>query len=139
MRHFHPVVLVFWLYLDCPHIHGAKHSLKGCGCQARTQSCPRRNMLRGQICTFRYNQSPHKAILAFIPTGTRGHSLSPPSIMEMLRNERQEQCGCQRSSTGEKLGKLLQVQVGFQKLLSHCLDSEDKCSARTMGTREALP
>lgn len=98
---------------------------KRCGCQSRTQSCPQRNILRGQICTYSCNESPHKAILAFIPTGTRAHSLPLPSTMEMLRNEGQEQHGCRRSSSGERLGKFLQVQVGFQRLPSHCLEMEE--------------
>ena len=79
------------------------------------------------------HQGPHKAVLdTFIPMGTLERFRLSPNIMEVLRNERYEQHDCRRSRTKER--KVLKVQIGFQKLLSHCFEIErSKCGSRATG------
>lgn len=75
-------------------------------CQRRPRSCPQRNIPSGtnthtQLLIPKLPQSHPASWTSIIPIATLEHVLPFPSIMEMLRNEGQEQHGCWRSSAGE--------------------------------------
>lgn len=127
--------------LDFLHFYWAEPVLSATG-QSRTRSCLQRNILRRQICTCSLNTraltKPSHLLDFFFPTGTLGHFLPSPSTMERPTNKGQEQHGCQRSSAGERDGKVCKVQAGFQKSFSHCFETEEDNVAPEGPTRENL-